>query len=104
MKNWTAIKKSDVLYEIYLNELDLNQCEDSFWNIIKINPEIWKCRDVIEDNFWIVAKYNNYIIWYNDIVESFNLSKFVLEGEILQYSASKYSLNEILKLLKKMNI
>ena len=99
MENWTALKKGDLMMEIFLAEQNLDQDSSAFWEQIKINPIIWRCKDVIEDNFWVVAKYKNYIIWYNDIEEGFNISTFKTEDEILRYSASKDELNQAIKKL-----
>ena len=99
MDKWTAIKKSDLLFEIYMSEQNMNNEELKLWNSIKINPEVWKCNDVIEANFWVVAKNNNSIIWYNDIEEGYIFSAFKLKGEILSYKASKQGLDIIIQKL-----
>ncbi|MBS7332545.1 MAG: hypothetical protein KIG88_02980 [Weeksellaceae bacterium] len=98
MENWTALKKGDLMMEIFMAEQNLDQEYVSFWERIKINPVIWHCDDVIEDNFWVVAQHENYIIWYNDIEEGFCISKFKTEGKIQQYTASKNELNAVIQL------
>ena len=103
MNNWIAFPKKDLLQEIFLAEFNLDHETLILWNKIKISPEIWSCKDVIEENFWVVAKTNNQIIWYNDIEEGFNVSKYLDEYIILEYCASQQELNLALKELIKLN-
>ena len=103
MNNWIAFPKKDLMQEIFLAEFNLDHETLILWNKIKISPEIWSCKDVIEENFWVVAKSESYIIWYNDIKEGFNVSKFLDEYKILEYRASQQELNLALKELIKLN-
>lgn len=103
MENWTAFPKKDLMMELFMAEQNLDDETLLFWNKIKINPEVWKCIDVIEDNFWIVAKFHNYVIWYNDIEEGFNISKFITEGDILTYTALKQELHISIDKLKNIH-
>lgn len=102
MNNWINFSKKELMLEIYLSEQNMDEEIELFWNKIKISPEIWKCTDVIEDNFWVVALHQNYVIWYNDIEESFSLSRFKNKGQILEYTVSKNELS--LALMKFKNI
>lgn len=100
MNNLINFPKKDLLLEIYFGEQNMDEEILLFWNQIKISPEIWICTDVIEDNFWAVALYQNYVIWYNDIEEGFNISKYKSKGQILEYIASKNELDFTIKMLK----
>ena len=94
MDNWIAFPKKDLMQEIFLAEFNLDDKQLILWNQIKISPEIWKCKDVIEENFWVVAKSDHYIIWYNDISEGFCISNYQKEKEITAYKTSNYDLND----------
>lgn len=100
MNKWINFPKKDLMLELYLGEQNMADEIDQFWNQIKISPEIWKCTDVIEDNFWVVALHLNDVIWYNDIEEGFNVSRFKIKGQILEYTASKHELSFAVKALK----
>ncbi len=102
MDNWINFPKKDLELEIYFSEQNMEDETLLFWNEIKISPEIWKCNDVIEDNFWVVALCENYLIWYNDIEEGFNVSRFKIKGEIVEYNASKNELNLAIETLKNI--
>lgn len=93
MDKWCAFPKKDLMMELFMAEQVLDTKEDKLWSQIKISPEIWTCNDVFTENFWVVAKYKNWVIWYNDIEEGFNLSKYKNEGEIIEYGASQQELN-----------
>ena len=96
---WTALPKKDLMMELFMAEQNLNSQQETYWNKIRLSPEIWKCIDVIEDYFWVVAQTNKYVVWYNDIEESFNLSSYQIAGEIREYHASKQELNNVLEKL-----
>ena len=49
-----------------------------------------------------MAKYQNWIIWYNDIEEGYNFSKYTEDLIILEYRANKDELIVVLKKLKTM--
>ena len=102
MDKWIAFPKKDLLLELYLTEQDLDDELLEFWNEIKISPETWTCEDVIHQNFWVVAKHQNWIIWYNDIEEGYNFSKYKEDLIILEYRANKDELIVVLKKLKTM--
>lgn len=102
MDKWIALSKKDLVQELFLAEFNIDNEQLKFWNKIKIEPEIWSCNDVIEENFWIVAKTNKHIIWYNDIEEGFNISKYKIEGIIISYNNSKQELHLALKQLIKL--
>lgn len=100
MDNWINFPKKELMLEIYLSEQNMDDEILLFWNQIKTSPEIWLCKDVIEDNFWAIAHHQNFVIWYNDIEEGFNLSRFKTKGQILEYRAFKNELNAAIIALK----
>jgi len=96
---WTALSKKDLLMELFMAEQTLDPETEKYWNHYKISPEIWKCMDVIEDNFWVIAKTPSHVIWYNDIAEGFNISRYKKAGEILEYNISTKDLTFIIQQL-----
>ena len=56
------------------------------WEVIKIYPEKWHHASFRnEAEFWVVAIFGNTVIWYNDIEEGFNRSRYIKYGEIQEY-------------------
>ena len=62
-----------------------------FWKSIKVEPEKWseKVNGNEGGGFWIVAIYDGKVIWYNDIEDGFNISKFEKFGEIKEYGCEQ---------------
>mgnify|MGYP003595892788 CR=1 FL=1 len=100
MDKWNPFPNKEFLLELYLAEQDLTDEILIFWNKIRISPETWTCEDVIHENFWVVAKHQNWIIWYNDVEEGYNLSRYKEELIILEYGASQ---DELVFAVKKLN-
>ena len=101
MDNWISFPKKELMLDIYLGEQNMDDNTLLFWSQVKISPEIWRSTDFIEDDFWVVALHENYLIWYNDIEEGFDISRFKIKGEILEYGASHNELNFAVIELKK---
>ena len=68
-------------------ERDLARCSvelRAFFARIAIPPVRWKQSPWGDSSggFWAVATYEGQVLWYNDIEEGFNVSRFVRAGEI----------------------
>jgi hypothetical protein len=57
------------------------------WQAIRIAPEKWKQLPYGEQGagFWAVALIGRTVIWYNDIEEGFNRSRYSAYGTIEDY-------------------
>lgn len=57
------------------------------WDQIKIDPQKWQLPPWgdLGGGFWAVAIIGNTVIWYNDIEEGFNRSKYMIHGYINEY-------------------
>jgi len=92
---WEPISLEDLRNLILSGELDLNNEQKNFWDIIKIEPEKWQEKEYGNDGngFWVVGLLGREVIWYNDIEEGFNVSKYIKYGEIEDYACSQVELN-----------
>ena len=103
---WKPISLNDLNNEILSGELDMSDEQRNFWDLIKIVPEKWlEKRYGNEGNgFWVVAIVGRQVIWYNDIEEGFNISKYEVFGEILEYNCSQVELNwSVAGLIERIN-
>lgn len=98
---WAPIPKTDLENLILSGFLDMNDQERNFWDMVKIEPEKW-----IEDShgsngggFWVVAIFGREVIWYNDIEDGFNVSKYDEIGIIKNYQSNQSELNHSIKYL-----
>ena len=58
-----------------------------FWESIKIDPVKWDLHPWGDEGggFWVVAIMGNTVLWYNDIEDGFNRSKYSTFGLIDEY-------------------
>jgi hypothetical protein len=66
---------------------DLDECSKelrTFFAQVRIVPTKWRQSPwgVEGGGFWAVAVYQDHVLWYNDIEGGFNVSRFVVRGEI----------------------
>ena len=92
---WAPISIGDLRNLILKGELELNDEQSNFWDLIKIEPEKWKENEYGTEGggFWVVAIFGKEVIWYNDIEEGFNISMYKNYGEIEEYSCNQSELN-----------
>ncbi len=59
----------------------------NLWEVIRIDYEKWQQHPYGDKGggFWVVAIFGNTIIWYNDIEEGFNRSKYKEYGKFEEY-------------------
>ena len=57
------------------------------WEAISITPEKWQQQPYGEQGggFWVVALIGKSVIWYNDLGEGFNRSRYSSYGTIVDY-------------------
>src|ERR1700743_1150278 len=61
--------------------------QSRFWDAIKILPEKWAQYPYgdHDDGFWAVALLGRRVIWYNNIEDGFNRSRYTSYGTIDEY-------------------
>jgi hypothetical protein len=93
---WTPIP-FDKLYDLIIETENRIMGEPAgFWKLIKIIPEKWQEKQYGKEGggFWVVAICGYRVIWYNDIENGFNISRYNKYGEIDQYWCNQSSLEE----------
>ena len=92
---WKPISLTDLNNLILQGELELNDEQLNFWDLIKIAPEKWVEKDYGTEGggFWVVAVMGRQVIWYNDIEDGFNISGYTKYGRIDDYQCSQVELN-----------
>lgn len=85
--SWQAITDTELLDEINgaVNRMTAQQLR--LWNAIRINPEKWSQNPYGTQGggFWAVALLGQTVVWYNDVEEGFNTSRYVHYGAIDEY-------------------
>jgi hypothetical protein len=92
---WKPISLPDLKNLLLKGELELNDEQLNFWDLIKIDPEKWNEKDygTEGDGFWVVAIFGRQVIWYNDIEDGFNISEYKTYGQIEEYECNQVELN-----------
>lgn len=107
---WSPITRREIDDEILKSISILNSQKLEFWNEIKIKPEKWQEIECGEkgNGFWVVAIHRKHIIWYNDIEEGFNISKYVSNGIIDEYTCDQddlwIAINKLLNLIIHLSV
>lgn len=78
---------------------ECSPAEDRVWELIRIDPVRWKESGygAETDGFWAVAVFGNQVLWYNEIEDGFNLSRFDAYSEIAEYWCDQLDLVHILR-------
>ena len=84
---WAPIAENALHARVKQGVSRMNPAQARLWQAICITPEKWRQRPYGEPGggFWVVALIGRTVIWYNDLEESFNRSRYVSYGTIEDY-------------------
>jgi hypothetical protein len=85
--DWKPITKKALLARIEQGEARMSPAERRLWEAIRIKPEKWQQAPYGKQGggFWAVAVIGRSVVWYNDIEEGFNRSRYNAYGTIEDY-------------------
>lgn len=87
MKNWKPIELN-ALNDIILDaEQKLSPELMEIWEQVRIEPEKWSeaSRGSQGGGFWVVAVMQDEVVWYNDLEDGFEMSRYTRAGVIDEY-------------------
>jgi hypothetical protein len=100
---WTPITLDElcVLIDEAVSRLDDDHIR--FWDSIRIDPMKWMQHPWGElgGGFWVVALIGSTAIWYNDIEDGFNTSKFCHAGKLDEYWCDDLELNHVVHQVRR---
>ena len=81
---WEPITRGELDELIATDLADCSEDERAIYARTAITPEKWRQSPWGDDGggFWVVAVSDAKVLWYNDIEEGFNVSRFVTRGRI----------------------
>ncbi|HUA99408.1 MAG TPA: hypothetical protein VMA34_13850 [Terracidiphilus sp.] len=84
--SWKPISEEMLLEKINRGRLQMNPLERRFWDAVCITPEKWKLTPYgdLGGGFWVVAVLGSTVVWYNDVENGFNRSRYARFGTIPQ--------------------
>ena len=85
--DWEPISEASLLDKISAAEIRMNPQQARLWEAIRIVPHKWeeKSYGKLGNGFWIVAIIGATVIWYNDIEDGFNRSRYTSFGTMDEY-------------------
>jgi hypothetical protein len=68
-------------------ESALTPAARALWNLIRVRPVKWQFHPWGDPcgGFWVVGIIGELVIWYNEIEDGFNLSRYDVPGVIADY-------------------
>jgi hypothetical protein len=87
MLEWEPIAKATLLERIAQGAARMSAPQLRLWETIRIEPTKWQQHPYGDQGagFWVVAIIGSTVIWYNDIEDGFNRSRYSTYGIIDDY-------------------
>ena len=84
---WAPISEKALIARVKQGVARMSSAQVRLWQAICITPEKWQQIPYGEPGggFWVVALIGRTVIWYNDLEEGFNRSRYVSHGTIEDY-------------------
>jgi hypothetical protein len=100
---WTPITETELNSQIADGESAMSPILRRLWDLIRIRPTKWRLSPWgdMGGGFWIVAILGERVIWFNDIEDGFNLSKYSELGVIAEYWCNQDELNHSMSALMR---
>ena len=101
MTEWHPISIEALLERVAQGVARMSPAELRLWKAIRIEPVKWR-QDPYGtqgQGFWAVAVIGTSVIWYNDIEDGFNRSRYATCGEITDYWCNEDELDMAIKYL-----
>jgi hypothetical protein len=88
---WAPISRAALLDRIARGESQLSPRQRRLWHAVRIEPQKWQQLPYGTPGlgFWVVGLVGQTVIWYNDIEEGFNRSRYSTFGTIDDYWANQ---------------
>lgn len=96
---WTPLTRDELTSMISGALSQYDEGVGSDWERISIEPEKWQCSPWgdLGEGFWAVATKDRNVLWYNDIEDGFNWSRFTKRGVIDDYWCNQDEFEDILE-------
>ena len=97
--NWRPITEEEIWDKINSSYERMNPQQTRLWEVIRIDPEKWQQHPWGDkgNGFWVVAVLGKTVVWYNDIEDGFNRSRYTKYGEIDDYWCNQDELEWIIQ-------
>ena len=102
--DWEPISEAEIWDEINQAAGRVTVPQERFWEAIRIPPEKWAQQPYGElgGGFWAEAVIGRIVVWFNDIEDGFDVSRYSDYGTIGQYSANQDELERVIQELMEI--
>ncbi|QDT53461.1 hypothetical protein Pan44_14780 [Caulifigura coniformis] len=102
---WTPIALEELESLVDAGLRKMSPAERIWWTSIRIVPQKWKLSPWGNEGggFWVVAVVGNSCVYYNDIEDGFNVSRFQTPGHINNYFCNHAELQLVIRQLMTPN-
>ena len=92
---WEPISEDALLSLIASAEAAMQPPVRAFWERVRVRPVKWALPPWGDEGggFWVVAVVGQECVWYNDIEDGFNVSRFEAFGRIADYWCNQSELH-----------
>ncbi len=98
-QTWEPISESDLVSLIAEAEARMEPSLLAHWRRVRVRPVKWPLTPWgdLGGGFWVVAVIGRECVWYNDIEDGFNASRYDVAGRIMDYWCNQGSLDDCLR-------
>jgi len=95
---WEPITESELASLIEKAESRMGPPMLALWGHIRVSPVKWELAPwgIEGGGFWVVAVIGQTCVWYNDIEDGFNISRYESYGRISDYWCNQDELDHCL--------
>lgn len=99
---WKPIAEERLLDLLNTAWLRMSIQEQRLWEAVRIVPTKWRQSPYgdLGGGFWAVGLIGEIVVWYNDIEDGFNCSRYADNGEIGEYSCNQDGLDVAIRRLR----
>ena len=101
MIEWEPISEEALRARMAQGEARMTPPQRRLWEAIRVDPEKWQQHPYGDTGagFWVVAVMGRTAIWYNDLEEGFNRSRYSAYGTLDDYWCNQDELELTLQFL-----
>lgn len=99
MISWQPISEFELAALLKEVVAGMTDKEKRYWDAVKIYPEKWheETYGAQGGGVWVVGLLGKNVLWYNDIEDGFNVSRFSEYGRLDEYWANQDDLLSIIR-------
>src|SRR5262249_27038745 len=96
---WSPILLDQLLTLIQQSVAAMSPAERRLWGLLRVPPRKWALHPWGDEGggFWVVGLVGEYVVWYTDIEDGFNLSRYGPQGTIREYRCDQGGLQPIVR-------